>query len=455
MGMATSFVLGELLGVGGMGRVFAATGACGAPLAVKVLAEPFASDAAMLARLRDEADAASRIDHRNVVRVRAQCETDGETQYLVMDRAPGMPLGQLIRQRGALSLTRFRTIALQLLAGVAAIHRAGMVHGDLKSDNVLVDPTQNDRVTIIDFGLAQTVRVAQRSHGSQVLCGTPEYMAPELIRGERTTVASDLYAVGVTLYEMLTGATPFGGDSATVVFDRQLREEAIPPSLRIVDRILPGPFEAVLLRALAKDPAARPHDADMYATALDRVFPVQPFARERDSGFVAVPERASASARTRDFTERHVEHRLARGTGSQRGDDTVGVRRDELATAISHSETPDTIAEAYLALVQALVAAHDLPTAVRELEAAVAWSVRVAVSPSARWPLLLSLAAAYDGTGDHDSAYRMARSARDTANAANSWLGEARANALVRRLDAAHARVRGVTERGPRRASAH
>src|SRR3954467_10127960 len=138
----------------------------------------------------------------------------------------GIPLGDLIRHVGPLPLSRIRAIASQILSGLAAIHRAGLVHGDMKSGNVLVDSSDGlDRVKIIDFGLARRPGTHLTLLGENLVAGTPDYMAPELIRGEAISVATDLYAVAVILYEMLTGTTPFSGGTTVTIFERQLADE--------------------------------------------------------------------------------------------------------------------------------------------------------------------------------------------------------------------------------------
>jgi serine/threonine-protein kinase len=188
-----------------------------------------------------------------------------------MEHVRGIPLGVLIRKVGPLPLSRIRVIASQILSGLAAIHRAGLVHGDMKSTNVLVDPSDGlDRVTIIDFGLARRPGTRPVLLDEKMVSGTPEYMAPELIRGEPITVAADLYAVGVILYEMVTGTTPFGGGTTTTIFERHLADEVVLPSLRCPDRTIPVIFERVILRELDKHAGARHHNAERFAAAVER-----------------------------------------------------------------------------------------------------------------------------------------------------------------------------------------
>ncbi|MEO6774328.1 MAG: serine/threonine-protein kinase [Kofleriaceae bacterium] len=260
-------VLGALLGEGGMGRVFRSDHPLGFPLAVKLLGPRFRGELAMARRLLREARAAARVGHPSVVRVIDYGWTGDGEPFVAMLRVDGEPLGEAIRHGGPLSIARLRTLSIQILLGLGAIHRAHLVHGDIKSDNVLVGASAAEpRATIIDFGLA--CPAGERTVDE--ISGTPDYMAPEVIRGARPSSASDLYAVGVILYEMLTGTTPFVGATAAMVFEAQLHDVLVPPSLRCPDRTIPSALERLVLRALAKDPADRPHDAELFATAIDR-----------------------------------------------------------------------------------------------------------------------------------------------------------------------------------------
>jgi serine/threonine-protein kinase len=256
-----------------MGRVFATTHPSPRPLVIKVLHESLEADPIAVRRLREEARLARQISHRNVVRVVDDGVTATGAPYVVMERAAGISLGDLVDRDGPLPLGRVRTISSQILSALAAIHQAGLVHGDIKSDNVLVDDGDRDAVTIIDFGLAR--KSGTRAYGidEHMLSGTPEYMAPELARGEPLTPAGELYAVGVIVYEMLTGSTPFGSSSVTSVFEAHLHDSVVPPSLRVPDRMIPSSLEGIVLRALAKDPADRHIDAAFLATGIERAIP--------------------------------------------------------------------------------------------------------------------------------------------------------------------------------------
>ena len=186
-----------------------------------------------------------------------------------VSRAPraGSPTGRA-RSRGGAPIRRARAIARQILSGLAAIHRAQLIHGDMKSDNVLIGRRRGrEHATIIDLGLARSP--ARPAHVDHRVSGTPEYMAPEQVRGDQLTAATDLYAVGVIVYEMLTGTTPFGGGSPTTVFDRQLHDDVVAVALRCPDCAIPPALDAVIRSALSKDAGGRPASAEVFAAALD------------------------------------------------------------------------------------------------------------------------------------------------------------------------------------------
>ena len=265
------YMLGELIGAGGMARVYAAEDASKSRIAVKMLHPDLVVDPGMVTRLLEEATVARQVSHDNVVRVLDHGTTADGAPFLAMEHVRGVPLGELIRHVGPLPLSRIRTIASQILSGLAAIHRAGLVHGDMKSANVLVDSSNGiDHVKIVDFGLTRRPGTHPTLLGDKMVSGTPEYMAPELIRGEPISTAADLYAVAVILYEMLTGTTPFGGGTPVTILERQLADEVVPPSLRCPDRTTPLAFERAILHDLDKDAGARDGNAELFAVAVER-----------------------------------------------------------------------------------------------------------------------------------------------------------------------------------------
>ena len=266
------YVLGDCIGQGGMGSVFlAAQLALGRTVAIKVLHPEIARSPAHARRIRDEAIVAGQVRSAHCLNV-IDCSTlpDGAS-YLVMEYVPGRSLARLIAEE-SLPLTRVVELFEQILAALGSIHDAGIVHADVKSDNVLVESLDGrDHVTMIDFGLA---RFAGSSHsieldnGVEVVTGTPEYMAPEVVEGEPAVAASDIYGAGVILYELLTGATPFGDSPGDEIMARHANDAVVRPSLRCPDRNIAPALDDVVMRALEKRPEARFSDAAAFARAV-------------------------------------------------------------------------------------------------------------------------------------------------------------------------------------------
>ena len=264
------YVLGPRIGLGGMGVVYEARQPDGSAVALKVLHREHAADYRAVRRFRGEAMAGRLVAHPNVVSVISHGESDG-VPFLVMERVRGERLGELIDRKGPLPPRRAVAIVCQILAGLDAMHAIGLVHADIKCDNVLVDGSASgDHVTLVDLGLARVRFSAHDSDGvdDDMISGTPDYMAPEVIRGAGSSHLADLYAVGVILYELITGSTPFGGGSALDILQRHLHEDVVPPALRCPDLTLPPVLERVVMRALRKEPARRFASAAAFSAAL-------------------------------------------------------------------------------------------------------------------------------------------------------------------------------------------
>jgi len=239
----------------------------GRPVAVKVLLPHLAVDQSFLERFRREAIAAARLAHPNVVATFDTGVDDG-VAYIVMELVHGRTLHQLLAAQGALTPHRAVGIAVQVAAALEYAHQHGVVHRDVKPANILVD--NDDRVKVADFGIAKAA-AAPGSQGrpwasqdltqSGVVVGTAKYLSPEQVNGDPVDGRADIYSLGVVLYEMLCGRTPFAGETDVAV---ALQHVTTPPlSPRQVRSGIPRPLEAVVLRALAKNPA------DRYATAAD------------------------------------------------------------------------------------------------------------------------------------------------------------------------------------------
>lgn len=435
-----SYVLGPVLGIGGMGVVYAATQcSLGRTVALKLPRPELASDAAACRRFRTEALAGSRIDHRNVVRVLDFGETHG-APYLVMEYVTGPRLGDLVLERGALPLAFAIDLVVQILAGLQDAHASGIVHSDVKCDNILVPIERDGRATprLIDFGLARFVDEPGEvcADGKRLVVGTAEYLAPELIRGKAPTFASDVYAAGMLLYELVAGATPFAGGTRAQIMCRQLDDAPEPLSWRAPNRGVSPLLDELVARALAKDPAARFADAAAFGAALACVTPDAARSGPARSWLAAGSGTFSPEGPTASMSADGVPHTW-RGAAPE-GElacSPVDERRYAVGAAILQGDV-DAIVIAYLELSRALIDAHQIPGAIAELEEGV--ELLSASSDAARraplWRLLLSLAALYDGHGDRGKARAATCAAHEQAVAAGSAVGRERAERLWMRL---------------------
>ncbi len=267
--IADKFRLRAIIGAGASGAVFQADQmALGRTVAVKILRPELAEDPRIVNRFHDEALAASRLNHPNTVSIIDYGQTNDGLLYLVMEYLRGQTLTQALQQGFPLSPAWIADVVGQVLAGLEEAHAAAVIHADLKSDNIVVEQRRDDwnLVKVVDFGVARIIGVSEHDH--KTICGTPEYMAPEVISGGEPTFASDLYAVGVVLYELLAGVTPFAQGSIMEVLGRHLEEQPQPPSLRHPNLSIHAGLEAVALKALAKDPRQRYADATAFRAAL-------------------------------------------------------------------------------------------------------------------------------------------------------------------------------------------
>ncbi len=251
------------LGSGGMADVYCAEDQqLGRKVALKLLHRRFAEDAEFVERFRREASAAAGLQHPNVVGVYDRGEWDG-TCYIAMEYLPGRSLKDVIRQEAPLDPVRAIDITVQILKAARSAHRKGIVHRDLKPHNVMID--DEDRVKVTDFGIARAGASDMTETGS--IMGTAQYLSPEQAQGHAVSQSSDLYSIGVILFELLTGHVPFDAESAVTIALKHVSEP--PPAPSMFDPSVPPALEAVALWALEKDPAARPADADAFILALE------------------------------------------------------------------------------------------------------------------------------------------------------------------------------------------
>jgi serine/threonine-protein kinase len=251
------------LGSGGMADVYCAEDThLGRQVALKVLYRRFAQDAEFVERFKREAQSAAGLTHPNVVNVFDRGEHDG-TYYIAMEYLPGHTLKEVVAERGVLDQESVIDIGIQILRAASFAHRRGVIHRDLKPHNVMLDDAGNAKVT--DFGIARAGASEMTEAGS--IMGTAQYLSPEQAQGRPANSQSDIYSVGIILYELLTGRLPFEGESAVAIAVQHLNDPPAPVSSLRPD-VAPE-LEAAVMRALAKDPADRWADADEFIRALE------------------------------------------------------------------------------------------------------------------------------------------------------------------------------------------
>jgi beta-lactam-binding protein with PASTA domain/predicted nucleic acid-binding protein len=253
------------IGAGGMAEVYLARDQLlGRQVAVKLLHHRFAEDQEFVERFRREASSAAGLSHPNVVAIFDRGEWDG-TYYIAMEYLPGRSLKTVVRERGPLAPAAAIDVVIQVLRAAGFAHRRGVIHRDLKPHNVILD--EEGRAKVTDFGIARAGASDMTLTGS--IMGTAQYLSPEQAQGHAVSAASDVYAVGIVLYELLTGAVPFDGETAVTIALKQV--SVAPASPSVLAPAVPAALDAVVLRALAKDPAQRFADADEFIAALEHV----------------------------------------------------------------------------------------------------------------------------------------------------------------------------------------
>jgi serine/threonine-protein kinase len=250
------------LGSGGMAEVYCAQDLqLGRKVALKILYRRFAEDGEFVERFRREASSAAGLQHQHVVAVYDRGEYDG-TYYIAMEYLEGRSLKTIIQQEAPLDPDRAVDLTIQVLRAARFAHRRGIIHRDLKPHNVIVDADGRAKVT--DFGIARAGASDMTQTGS--IMGTAQYLSPEQAQGHAVSAASDIYSIGIMLYELLTGRVPFEGESAVTVALKQVNERAAPPSA--YNAAVTPELEEAVMRALEKDPARRYPDADAFIAAL-------------------------------------------------------------------------------------------------------------------------------------------------------------------------------------------
>jgi len=271
--LAGRFRIEELVGQGGMGKVFRARHlALDRQVCLKVLRSSLLEDPTVVGRFEREAMAASRLNHPNSIQVLdfGRNPSDGSL-YIVMEHVQGKDLRELLRDEWPIPEGRLCHILAQVLAALGEAHARNVIHRDLKPENIMLEQRRNDPdfVKVLDFGIAKILDSDLPGlTRSDVVCGTPQYMAPEQATGAQLDARCDLYAVGVILYQLATGQLPFDGPNAMDVLTRQVNDPPIPPRKREPRAQISREMEALILRVLSKDPAARPQSAEEFRRLL-------------------------------------------------------------------------------------------------------------------------------------------------------------------------------------------
>ena len=274
------------LGTGGMANVYLAEDQeLGRRVAIKILDDRHANDDQFVERFRREAKNAAGLSHPNIVSIYDRGEAEG-TYYIAMEYLDGRSLKELIVSRGPAPIPIAIDYARQILAAVRFAHRHGIVHRDIKPHNVLVDA--EGRLKVTDFGIARAGASQMTEAGS--IIGTAQYLSPEQAKGAAVDQTSDLYSVGVVLYELLTGVVPFSGDTPVEIAMKHLSTLPVPPSEKRGE--IPRDLDLIVLRALAKDPAERYQSAEEMDADLERVLrgaAVSPATEEAATAIISRP----------------------------------------------------------------------------------------------------------------------------------------------------------------------
>lgn len=296
------YVVQAIVGTGGMAVVYRAFDKKkNRIVAIKVLRPEYETDVEFVRRFSREAEAASKVSHENIVNM-LDVGIDGDMRYIVMEYVDGLTLKEMIRQRERIHPDTVIRMTIRILAAVDHAHRNGIVHRDIKPQNILVD--SQGRVKVADFGIArlkasQTTRIDNGDGASAM--GSVHYFSPEQARGEIADEKSDLYSVGVVMYEMLTGQVPFDGETSVSVALKHVSEA--PRSMREHESSISKALDEVVMRALCKDASQR------YQTAAEMAVDLRKTITHPEGGFVTYPKNAQTEEKTDESRRRPKLHR--------------------------------------------------------------------------------------------------------------------------------------------------
>lgn len=269
------YQLEERLGAGGMAEVYKAHDlTLERTVALKILRKDFSNNPDFRRRFHQEAKAAAKLSHPNIVTVH-DFGIFADQIFIVMEYVPGTDLKTLIKRHGKFDLKESLDLLIQACAGIGHAHRSGLVHCDIKPQNMLVTPEM--QLKVVDFGIARALNSISADERSDIVWGSPQYFSPEQASGSAPSPASDVYSLGVVLYETLTGRLPFNGTTAEEL--ARLHRESLPPSPRRLNPAIPSALEQVILKVLSKEAALRYRSADQLGRVLAGFsIPAQPAA---------------------------------------------------------------------------------------------------------------------------------------------------------------------------------
>lgn len=257
----------EQIGSGGMAVLYKAQDLeLDRTVAVKVLRPSLVDDPEFLTRFKREARSAANLSHPNIVTVHDVGQDGPNTHYIVMEHVPGQDLKGLIREQGAFEVDDALAVVIEVCKGVGYAHRAGLIHCDLKPQNILVTP--ENRIKVVDFGIARALSTTVDEETQEIVWGSPHYFSPEQAAGETLTPASDVYSIGIILFELLTGEMPFTGQDYQALALAHFTDS--PPSILDVNPALPPELDRIIKKVLSREPSSRYRTADQLGRILQK-----------------------------------------------------------------------------------------------------------------------------------------------------------------------------------------
>jgi eukaryotic-like serine/threonine-protein kinase len=258
-------------------------------VAIKILKQSLSRDKSFRDQFHQEARAAANLSHPNIVTVH-DFGYDGQKLFIIMEYVPGVDLKTFLNRQPNLTLKQTVELVIQACEGIGFAHRAGIIHCDIKPHNMLVTPDRKLKVT--DFGIARAITAAHNDHLQDIVWGSPHYFSPEQAAGYPPTPSSDVYSLGIVLYEAVTGVLPFESDDNSTL--ARLHMEATPPHPRSINSKLPAQLEQIILKVLSKDSSSRYRTADQLAVILKELLRSQP---EMDKLQRTTPENTDTTLR--------------------------------------------------------------------------------------------------------------------------------------------------------------